>query len=59
MQRAARNFNKLREIAGDELAILVAQRPETVIIIAHKEAEDCGGVLRPRGANGITAWAQV
>ncbi|BDA48841.1 hypothetical protein COCOBI_12-5240 [Coccomyxa sp. Obi] len=58
-KRAARNFNKLREIAGDELAILVAQRPETVIIIAHKEAEDSGGVLRPRGANGVTAWAQA
>ncbi|CAL8463284.1 g2818 [Coccomyxa elongata] len=58
-KRAARNFNKLREVAGDELAILVAQRPETVIIIAHKEAEDSGGVLLPRGANGVTAWAQA
>lgn len=59
MQRAARNFNKLRRVGGDELAVLVAQQPQTVIMIARMEAMDCGGTLPPRGANGVAACAQA
>ena len=46
-------------MAGDELAVLVAQQPQTVIIIAHLESLDRGGTLPPRGANGVAACAQA
>jgi hypothetical protein len=46
-------------VAGDELAVLVAQQPQTAIIIAHLEAVESGGTLAPRGANGIAACAQA
>lgn len=58
-QRAAKNFNQLRAVAGIELAVLVAKKPEIVVVIAHKEAEDHGGTQLPRSANGIASWAQA
>ncbi len=55
VQRAARAFERLRLLAGDELTDLVARKPKIVRELARAETRLAGRVL----PDGLTARAHV
>lgn len=40
VQRAVKKFEKLRTLAGDQVAMLVASQPEVVMLIERVEAKE-------------------
>ena len=55
VQRAARAFERLRLLAGDELTDLIARKPKIVRELARAETRLAGWVL----PDGLTARAHV
>ena len=45
VQRAVKKFEKLRTLAGDDVAMLVARQPEVVMLIERVEAKEHDGVV--------------